>query len=200
MSNNSDQNSRVSPEGGVPTTVEAEAVLPEGEQGSEPASHLASLLKEAEDEAARLKDAWLRAKAETDNVRKQAQNDIVKAHKYAIERFAQELLTVRDALELTLATPNATTEALRDGVELTLKNLSAAFDKERIAEINPAGEKYDPHRHQAMTIIESDKPAGTVVQVFQKGYLLNDRVLRPALVAVAKAAEAPPASPGGAGR
>jgi molecular chaperone GrpE len=173
----------------VPATVEA----PDGAsaagtttQGAEPAPHLAALLKEAEDEAARLKDAWLRAKAETDNIRKQAQNDILKAHKYATERFAQELLTVRDALELTLATPNATTEALKDGVELTLKNLNAAFDKARIVEINPAGEKYDPHRHQAMTMIESDQPAGTVVQVFQKGYLLNDRVLRPALVAVAK--------------
>ena len=95
---------------------------------------------------------------------------------------------MRDALELTLATPNATTEALKDGVELTLKNLNAAFEKARVVEINPAGEKYDPHRHQAMTMIESDQPAGTVVQVFQKGYLLNDRVLRPALVAVAKAA------------
>ena len=196
MSNNSDQNTRVSAEGSVPATVETEAVVPEAEQSSEPAPHLAALLKEAEDEAARLKDAWLRAKAETDNVRKQAQNDILKAHKYAIERFAQELLTVRDALELTLATPNATTEALKDGVELTLKNLSAAFDKERIVEINPAGEKYDPHRHQAMTMIESDQPPGTVLQVFQKGYLLNDRVLRPALVAVAKAAEAPTASRG----
>jgi molecular chaperone GrpE len=200
MSNNSDQNTRVSTEGGVPTTVDAAAVGPEAEQNSEPAPHLAALLKEAEDEAARLKDAWLRAKAETENIRKQAQNDILKAHKYAIERFAQELLTVRDALELTLATPNATTEALKDGVELTLKNLSAAFDKERIVEINPAGEKYDPHRHQAMTVIESDQPAGTVLQVFQKGYLLNDRVLRPALVAVAKAAEAPPASRGETGR
>ena len=148
-----------------------------------------SLLKEAEDEAARLKDAWLRAKAETDNVRKQAQNDVAKAHKYAIERFAQELLPVRDALELSLATPNATTEALKDGVELTLKNLQAAFDREKIVEINPVGEKYDPHRHQAMTLLESAGPPGTVVQVFQKGYLLNDRVLRPALVAVAKARE-----------
>jgi len=95
-------------------------------------------------------------------------------------------LTVKDALELSLATPNATTEALKDGVELTLKNLNAAFDKARIVEINPAGEKYDPHRHQAMTMIESAEPPGTVVQVFQKGYLLNDRILRPALVAVAK--------------
>src|SRR2546425_2074453 len=188
MSNNPDQNTQVSAEveGGLPATSDAPLSEHPGE-GPEPTAHLAAVLKEAEDEAARLKDAWLRAKAETDNVRKQAQNDIVKAHKYAIERFAQELLTVRDALELTLATPNATTEALRDGVELTLKNLSAAFDKERIVEINPAGEKYDPHRHQAMTMIESAEPPGTVVQVFQKGYLLNDRVLRPALVAVAKA-------------
>src|SRR5436305_7904519 len=201
MSNNSDQTTQVSApvESGPPTGAERPEAVPEA-QTAEPAAHLAALLKEAEDEAAQLKDAWLRAKAETDNVRKQAQNDIAKAHKYAIERFAQELLTVRDALELTLATPNATTEALKDGVELTLKNLNAAFEKARIVEIDPAGEKYDPHRHQAMTMIESDQRAGTVVQVFQKGYLLNDRVLRPALVAVAKAAEAPPASPGGAGR
>lgn len=196
MSNNSEQNTQVSAEteSGVPAAVDAGGRTAEGvdaetaTQGAEPAAHLAALLKEAEDEAAQLKDAWLRAKAETENIRKQAQNDIVKAHKYAIERFAQELLTVRDALELTLATPNATTEALKDGVELTLKNLNAAFEKARVVEISPAGEKYDPHRHQAMTMIESDQPGGTVVQVFQKGYLLNDRVLRPALVAVAKAA------------
>jgi molecular chaperone GrpE len=194
MSNNPEQNTQVSAEteGGVPATVAAAGAVPEAvERGPEPATHLSALLKEAEDEAARLKDAWLRAKAETDNVRKQAQNDIVKTHKYAIERFAQELLTVRDALELTLATPNATTEALKDGVELTLKNLNAAFDKARIVELDPAGEKYDAHHHQAMTMIESDQPAGTIVQVFQKGYLLNDRVLRPALVAVAKEAGAP---------
>ena len=200
MSNNSDQNTQVSvPLEGEPSATETPDAGPVAAQG-EPAEHLAALLKEAEDEAAQLKDAWLRAKAETDNVRKQAQNDIAKAHKYAIERFAQELLTVRDALELTLATPNATTEALKDGVELTLKNLSAAFERERIIEINPAGEKYDAHRHQAMTMIESDQPAGTVVQVFQKGYLLNDRVLRPALVAVAKAPETPRGGAGGAGR
>ena len=146
-------------------------------------------LKRAEDEAGELRDAWLRAKAETENARRVAQNDIAKAHKYAVERFAQELLAVKDALELTLATPNAKTEALRDGVALTLKNLDSAFDKASITEINPLHQKYDAHRHQAMTMIESDEPAGTVVQVFQKGYLLNDRVLRPALVAVAKARE-----------
>ena len=191
MRNNPDQNSQVSAEveGGLPAPTEAGAPEPAGE-GPEPTAHLAELLKEAEDEAARLKDAWLRAKAETENVRKQAQNDLTKAHKYAIERFAQDLLTVKDALELSLATPNATTEALKDGVELTLKNLNSAFDKARIVEINPVGEKYDPHRHQAMTVIESAEPPGTVVQVFQKGYLVNDRVLRPALVAVAKARDA----------
>ena len=194
MSNDSDQNTQVS------TPIEAEPASPDrpedvGEAAqAEPAAHLAQLLKEAEDEAAQLKDAWLRAKAETDNVRKQAQNDVAKAHKYAIEKFAQELLNVRDALELTLATPNATTEALKDGVELTLKTLTAACERERIVEINPTGQKYDPHKHQAMTMIESEQPAGTVVQVFQKGYLLNDRVLRPALVAVAKARETPRAA------
>jgi molecular chaperone GrpE len=190
MSNNPEQNSQLSaePERPAPVPGGSPAAATAAET-PEPAPHLPSLLKEAEDEAARLKDAWLRAKAETENVRKQAQNDLAKAHKYAIERFAQELLTVRDALELTLATPNATTEALKDGVELTLKNLKAAFDKERIVEINPVGEKYDPHRHQAMTLIDSGEPPGSVVQVFQKGYLLNDRVLRPALVAVARAPE-----------
>lgn len=199
MSSNPDHSTQVSatPEPSVPAPTDLPAPDAAAE-ATEPAPHLSALLKEAEDEAARLKDAWLRAKAETENVRKQAQNDINKAHKYAIERFAQELLTVRDALELTLATPNATTEALKDGVELTLKNLKAAFDKERIVEIDPAGEKYDPHRHQAVTLIESAEAPGTVVQVFQKGYLLHDRVLRPALVAVAKARDNAPAGPAGA--
>lgn len=193
MRNNPDQNTRVSAETEPAVPVPSDVPTSESvAESTEPAAHLASLLKEAEDEAARLKDAWLRAKAETENVRKQAQNDLARAHKYAIERFAQELLTVRDALELSLATPNATTEALRDGVELTLKNLDAAFDKERIVAINPIGEKYDPHRHQAMTLIDSGEPPGTVVQVYQKGYLLNDRVLRPALVAVAKERERGP--------
>jgi molecular chaperone GrpE len=189
MSNNSDENTQLSAEveGGFPAP--SEAPVERGGEASEPTAHLAALLKEAEDEAARLKDAWLRAKAETENVRKQAQNDVAKAQKYAIERFAKELLTVKDALELSLATPNATIETLKDGVELTLKNLEAAFGKASIAEIDPAGEKYDPHRHQAMTMIESNEPSGTVVQVFQKGYLLNDRILRPALVAVAKPKE-----------
>jgi molecular chaperone GrpE len=176
MSNNPDNFDQVSPQ-------------PDDGAGANAATDAGSQLSKAEAEAAEFKDAWLRAKAETDNVRKQGQNDVAKAYKYAIERFAQELLTVKDALELTLATPSATIQTLHDGVELTLKNLQAAFDKAQIAEINPVNEKYDPHRHQAMTMLESDQPSGTVVQVFQKGYLLNDRVQRPALVAVAKPRE-----------
>jgi molecular chaperone GrpE len=195
MSKNADRNTRVSeaPERRAPVSAET---LPDDPAfgapaaiAPEPAADLGELLKKAETEAAELKDAWLRAKAETENVRKQAQNDVLKAHKYAIERFSKDLLTVRDALELALATPHDTIDALKDGVELTLKNLNAAFEKAHIAEIDPAGEKYDPHRHQAVTMIESDQPAGTVVQVFQKGYLVNDRVLRPAMVAVAKGRE-----------
>src|SRR5881394_26567 len=128
MSNNPDDFDQVSPP-------------PDDGAGTNATADAGSQLSKAEAEAAEFKDAWLRAKAETDNVRKQGQNDVAKAYKYAIERFAQELLTVKDALEVTLATPNATTEALKDGVELTLKNLNAAFERERIVEIDPAGEK-----------------------------------------------------------
>jgi molecular chaperone GrpE len=135
-------------------------------------------------------DAWLRAKAEADNVRKRAQADIAIAHKFALESFASELLPVRDSLEAALSADHITVENLREGVTLTLKLLSAAFDKNQIREVNPAGEKFDPHRHQAMTAIESDKAANTVLHVMQKGYVLNDRVLRPALVTVAKPKDA----------
>ena len=133
-------------------------------------------------------DAWLRAKAEADNIRKRAQADIANAHKYALEGFAGELLPVRDALEAALASDNTTIEALRQGVELTLKQLNGAFEKGAIKEINPVGEKFDPPRHQAMTTVDSDKAPNTVVHVLQKGYVLHERVLRPALVTVSKSA------------
>ena len=158
-------------------------------KAADPAPDIAALLRKAEDEANELKDAWLRARAEIENVRKQAVNDVAKAYKYAIEKFAEDLLPVKDSLESTLAADNASPEALRSGVELTLKQLEAAFDKARIKEISPVGQKFDPHLHQAMVTVDSDKPANTVTSVFQKGYQLNDRVIRPALVAVAKAPE-----------
>jgi len=141
-------------------------------------------------EAAEMKDAWLRARAEIENVRRQGQADVARAHKYAIEKFAEDLLAVKDALEQTLAADRAVSiETLKTGAELTLKSLDVAFERAQIREIDPAGQKFDPHRHQAMQAVESELPPNTVVTVFQKGYLINDRVLRPALVTVAKAPE-----------
>lgn len=153
---------------------------------ADPAPDLGDLLKRAEAEVADLKDAWLRARADVENLRRQSALDVAKAHKYATERLAADLLPVKDALEQALAVENASLEQLRAGVELTLKQLNAAFGKAQVVEVDPKGEKFDPHRHQAMQMVPSDQPANTVVQVFQKGYMLYDRVLRPALVAVAK--------------
>ncbi len=146
-------------------------------------------LRRTEEELANAKDAYLRARADVENVRRQAQQDVAKAHRYGIERFAESLLPVRDALETALATDNATPESLRAGVELTLKQLVAAFDKAQLTVIDPLGQKFDPHAHQAMAMVDSDEPANTVVQVMQKGYRLNDRVLRPAMVIVARGRE-----------
>ena len=145
-----------------------------------------SALKKAQVEIAELKDAWLRAKAETENIRRQSAIDVAKAHKFGIESFAADLLAVKDSLEQALAVEHATPEQLRAGVELTLRQLAAAFERARVEEIDPAGQPFDPHRHQAMQLVDSDGPPNAVVQVYQKGYLLNDRVLRPALVTVAK--------------
>jgi molecular chaperone GrpE len=156
----------------------------------EPIPSLEEMLRQAELKAQEHLDAWLRAKAEADNVRKRAQVDIANAHKYATEIFASDLLPVKDSLEATLAAENATLEALTSGVELTLKQLSTVFEKASLKEVNPAGEKFDPHRHQAISMLPSDKEPNTVINVLQKGYLLHDRVIRPALVTVAKARDA----------
>ena len=162
------------------------ATVPAGDEGrtAQVADDIATQLARVEAEVAELKDAWLRAKAETDNVRKISQADVAKAHKYAIERFAEDLLPVKDALEQTLAAGEVSLDTLKSGAELTLKALQAAFGRAQVVELNPVGEKFDPHRHQAMQMVPSDQPANTVVDVFQKGYLVNDRVLRPALVTV----------------
>ena len=147
----------------------------------------AELLRQAELKAAEHHDAWLRAKAETENVRRRAQDDIAKASKFAIEKFAEALLPVKDTLEMALADPNP--ESLRTGVELTLKNLVAAFEKGQLKEENPAGLKFDPNKHQAIAMVEADQEPNTVVAVLQKGYLIGERTLRPAMVTVAKARE-----------
>jgi len=155
---------------------------------------LEEMLKAAELKAAEHHDAWLRAKAETENMRRRAQDDVSKAHKFAAEKFAGELLAVKDSLEAALATGEQTVEALKAGVELTLKQLSAAFEKSAVKELNPLGEKFDPHLHQAIAMVEAEQDANTVVSVLQKGYALHDRVLRPALVTVAKPKETAPAA------
>lgn len=148
---------------------------------------LEQLLKQAEIKAAEHHDAWIRAKAETENIRKRAQADIANAHKYAIENFSTELLTVMDSLEAALAVENASVESFKSGMELTQKQMLNVFDKFSIKAIDPKGEKFDPHQHQAMCIVESDQTPNTVVQVMQKGYKLNERIIRPALVSVSKA-------------
>jgi molecular chaperone GrpE len=143
-------------------------------------------LKEAELSAQEHHDAWLRARAEADNIRKRSQTEIANAHKYAVENFATELLAVKDSLEAALASETVSVESLRSGVELTLRQLKSVFERFNVKEIDPTGQKFDPHRHQAISMVESDAEPNTVVQVLQKGYLLNDRVIRPALAMVAK--------------
>ena len=137
-------------------------------------------------QAAEHYDAWLRAKAEGENIRRRAQEDISKAHKFAVEKFAGELLAVKDSLEAALAVPEQTVDSFKSGVELTLKQLVSAFEKNALLEVNPAGEKFDPHKHQAIGMVDSEQEANTVVTVLQKGYLIAERTLRPALVMVAK--------------
>lgn len=178
----------------APATPEVASVTPEivesPSAGAPPASgapNLEETLKQAQQQAEEYHDAWLRAKAETENVRRRAQEDISKAAKFAVDRFARDLLAVKDSLEAALATETASVESLRSGTELTLKQLVAAFEKSALTEVNPLGEKFDPHRHQAISVVESPQEPNTVVSVLQKGYLLADRVLRPALVVVAKA-------------
>ncbi|MGH8726753.1 MAG: nucleotide exchange factor GrpE [Burkholderiales bacterium] len=156
----------------------------------DPASvNLEESLKKAEAAAKENYEAWLRAKAETENTRKRAQTDVANAHKYAIENFAAELLAVKDALEAALSSESPSLEALTSGVELTLKQLENVFQKFNLNEINPVGEKFDPHWHQAINMLETDQPPNTVVNVLQKGYQLNDRVIRPALVTVSRSRE-----------
>lgn len=143
-------------------------------------------VRKAELAAAEHHDAWLRAKAEAENIRKRAQGEIASAHKFALEGFASDLLAVKDSLEAAIASENASVESMRSGIELTLKQLAGVFERYNLAEINPLGQKFDPHRHQAISTVESDAEPNTVVQVLQKGYLLHERVIRPALVTVAK--------------
>lgn len=144
------------------------------------------LLKAAEQKAQEHYDAWMYAKAEAENIRRRAQEDVTKAQKFAVERFSNELLAVMDSLDAGLAVQTENVESFKSGMELTRKQLNSVFEKFNITEVNPTGEKFDAHQHQAIGMVESTQEPNTVVTVMQKGYLLHDRVLRPALVTVAK--------------
>ncbi|WP_114563973.1 nucleotide exchange factor GrpE [Ephemeroptericola cinctiostellae] len=137
-----------------------------------------------EEQVALLKDQLLRTHAEMENVRRRASEDVTKAHKFAIEKFADGLLPVQESLEKALADNSGDLNTLREGVELTFKQLSTALEKGGIIVVDPKGETFDPHFHQAISAIPSELPANTVIDVLQKGYKIADRVLRPALVVV----------------
>jgi molecular chaperone GrpE len=161
----------------APDQPPAETGLAELEQ------KLAAALAEAE----KLREDWLRAKAETENVRRRGAEDVAKAHRFGIEGFSGALLAVKDSLDAALTVENTSIESFKEGVEITARQLDSVFEKFAIKALNPVGEKFDPHRHQAISQVESDQEPNTVVAVLQKGYMLHDRVLRPALVTVAKA-------------
>ena len=152
-------------------------------------AHADARLQELEAKHSELSDAFLRAKAETENARRRADEEIAKARKYAVEAFADSLLPVKDSLEAALAIPDAKPEQMLEGVHATLRQLVSALERNKVAEINPsAGTKFDPHQHQAISVVPAAQEPNTVVAVLQKGYLIADRVLRPALVTVAAAA------------
>lgn len=144
-------------------------------------------IAELEAQLAEAKAAVLYVKAEGENMRRRAAEDIDKARKFALEKFSNEMLAVKDSLDAALLIEATEVQSYKDGVELTAKQLASVFDKFNIAEVNPVGEKFDPNKHQAISMLESDQEPNTVITVLQKGYTLNDRVLRPALVMVAKA-------------
>ena len=147
-------------------------------------------LAAAHNEIAALKDQHLRAVAEQENIRKRNVQEMQSARDYAARDFAFALLSVKDTLEMVLKDEQSTPEQLKMGVDMTLKNMVTAFERAKVREVKAEKAKFDPNLHQAMTQIESTETPGTVLQVFQKGYTISDRVLRPAMVAVAKAPDA----------
>lgn len=143
-------------------------------------------LQELEARHAEVSDAYLRAKAEAENTRRRAEDEIAKARKYAVEGFADALLPVKDSLEAAIALPDATPQQMLEGVHATLRQLVSALERNKVSEISPAaGTRFDPHQHQAISVVPADQEPNTVVAVLQKGYQIADRVLRPALVTVA---------------
>ena len=167
--------------------LQAENQSPTNADSGETNLTLEGQLAVATQKLSELQDGFLRAKAEGENIRRRAAEDIAKAHKFAIESFAEHLIPVSDSLYAALATEAGDAKAFKEGLEITLKQLLSAFEKGRLVEINPApGSKFDPHQHQAISMVPSDQEPNTVVSVLQRGFLIADRVLRPALVTVSQ--------------
>ena len=166
-----------------PTAAHPEAA---SEQAAAQALSPEQRIEDLEARLANMSDAYLRAKAEAENIRRRSEEEASKARKFAIESFAESLLPVRDSLEAALALPNASNEQLLEGVQATLRQLAQALERNKVLPIEPpAGTRFDPHQHQAISMVPAEQDANTVVSVLQKGYLIAERVLRPALVTVA---------------
>lgn len=154
----------------------------------QPETSAEAQLSELQARYSELNDAFLRARAEADNTRRRAEEEMSKARKYAVDSFAESLLPVMDSLQAAIAQPEAETAQVLEGVHATLRQLTAALERNKVIEIAPpAGTKFDPRQHQAISVVPAEQEANTVVAVLQKGYLISDRVLRPALVTVAAA-------------
>ena len=164
---------------------DAAAAAPEAAAAA-PELDLAAQVAELQAKNAELADLYLRAQADVQNARRRADEEVAKSRKFAVEGFAESLLPVIDSLEAGLAIPNATIEQIREGSEATLRQLKSALERNKVLEVAPAaGTKFDPSQHQAISMVPADQEANTVVSVLQKGYLIAERVLRPALVTVA---------------
>ena len=183
----SPEEAHASPEASVDSAAAAAAGAEAPAEGVVDSHSLTAQLAELQSKLAEMQDAFLRAKAEADNTRRRAQEDIAKAHKFAVESFAESLLPVKDSLEMALKVETPSIDSLKEGVDMTLKQLATAFDKHRLIEVNPQpGDKLDPMKHQAISMVPAQQEANTIVSVLQKGYMIADRLLRPALVTVSQ--------------
>lgn len=172
----------------VPPNQEAAAAAASAPPSTSDQPSLEEQLAATEAKLAEMHDAFMRAKADGENIRRRAQEDVAKAHKFAVESFAEAMVPVKDSLEMALKVETPSLESLKEGVEMTLKQLTAAFEKNRLMEVLPAqGDKLDPNKHQAVAVVPADQEANTVVTVLQKGYMIADRLLRPAIVTAAQA-------------
>jgi molecular chaperone GrpE len=177
----------------VPPVADTPAAVAEGATAANGAAEqqaaapsLEQRLSELEARHTEVSEAYLRAKAETENVRRRAEEEMSKARKFAVESFAESLLPVKDSLEAAIANPGANVQQVLEGVQATLRQLNQALERNKVVEVAPpAGTRFDPHQHQAISMVPAEQEPNTVVAVLQKGYLIAERVLRPALVTVA---------------